>query len=67
MYYVIDVSFNSILDNSAEKQFSSTSYKIQEMKTNNVNKLSFAEENDTEIQGIRVVLYVVILICMIIF
>ncbi|XP_071632227.1 uncharacterized protein [Temnothorax longispinosus] len=45
-----DVSFNSILDNSAEKQFSSTSCKIQEIETNNVNELCLAQENDTEIQ-----------------
>jgi hypothetical protein len=62
-YYIIDVSFNSILDNNAEKQFPSTSYKFQEKqisKTNNVKNLCFVQENDTEIQGITIILYVVL-------
>ncbi|XP_067207873.1 uncharacterized protein [Linepithema humile] len=48
--YVIDISFNSILNNNAEKQLPSTSCKFQEIKTNNVKNLCFAQENDTEIQ-----------------
>ncbi|XP_067207755.1 uncharacterized protein [Linepithema humile] len=62
-----DISFNSILNNNAEKQLPSTSCKFQEIKTNNVKNLCFAQENDTEIQGNRTILYVVTSIFMIIF
>lgn len=49
MSYLIDVSFNSILNNNSEKQFSSIS--CQEIETNDINNVCSAQENDIEIQG----------------
>jgi len=49
---------NSILDSNAEKQLFSTFCKFQEIETSNVNNLCLAQQNDTETQGIKVILFI---------